>query len=95
MRYKGSVEDKVHSVLSSRLESIKDMFGQIPDTLEDVWIDVAINDIESAKEKINSVSVQNPFINKYETEIDASSNWAECSVVLDKADKNATLLSAW
>ena len=35
------------------------------------------------------------IIVKYETEIDASSNWAECSVVLDKADKNATLLSAW
>ena len=33
---KDSVEDKVHSVLSERLEDIFDMFGQIPDTLGDV-----------------------------------------------------------
>jgi len=49
MRYKDSVEDKVHTVLSSRLKNIKDMFGQIPDTLEDIWIDVALDNIEAAK----------------------------------------------
>jgi len=41
MRYQGSVEDRVHELLSSRLEDIHGLFGQIPDILEDVWIDVA------------------------------------------------------
>lgn len=50
MRYSGSVEDNVHEALSSRLESIKDMFGQIPDTLEDLWIDIANHNEERAKE---------------------------------------------
>ena len=36
MRYKDSVEDKVHAKLSDRLKSIFDMFGQIPEVLEDV-----------------------------------------------------------
>jgi hypothetical protein len=36
MRYKGSVEDRVHYLLSERLESIYSMFGQLPDVLEDV-----------------------------------------------------------
>ena len=48
LRYKGSVEDQVHNVLSGRLNDIYSMFGQIPDTLEDVWVYVALNDIEKA-----------------------------------------------
>lgn len=31
MRYKDSVEDKVHHILSERLENIHNLFGQIPD----------------------------------------------------------------
>mgnify|MGYP005853731819 CR=1 FL=1 len=34
MRYKDSVEDRVHHLLSSRLESIYNVFGQLPDVLE-------------------------------------------------------------
>jgi hypothetical protein len=34
MRYRGSVEDRVHQLLSERLGNIRSMFGQIPDTLE-------------------------------------------------------------
>ncbi|MDP4030481.1 MAG: helicase-related protein [Gallionella sp.] len=33
LRYRGSVEDRVHQLLSSRLEYIFDLFGQIPDVL--------------------------------------------------------------
>ncbi|ETR65432.1 MAG: hypothetical protein OMM_14261 [Candidatus Magnetoglobus multicellularis str. Araruama] len=49
MRYRGSVEDRVHELLSERLEDIYALFGQIPDVLEDVWIDVANGEIEKAK----------------------------------------------
>jgi len=34
------------------------MFGQIPDVLEDVWIDVALGKIESAKQTINALPKQ-------------------------------------
>ena len=37
LRYRDSVEDRVHQVLADRLEAIHELFGQIPDTLEDVW----------------------------------------------------------
>lgn len=36
MRYKDCVEDLVHSMLSKRLKNISDIFGQLPDVLEDV-----------------------------------------------------------
>lgn len=35
MRYKDSVEDRVHGLLSDRLKNITDVFGQLPDVLED------------------------------------------------------------
>ena len=44
MRYKDSVEDRVHTKLSSRLQEIYTMLGQIPEVLEDVWVAMAQND---------------------------------------------------
>ncbi|MGH8567483.1 MAG: helicase-related protein, partial [Gammaproteobacteria bacterium] len=37
LRYAGSVEDRVHQMLSSRLQDISNLFGQLPDVLENVW----------------------------------------------------------
>ena len=95
LRYKGSVEDKVHSVLSKRLNDIYDMFGQIPDTLEDVWIDVATNNMEQAMERINAVPQQNPFTIKYETVPPVTEDWDKCAEVLDKQEKMEQLLRGW
>jgi len=49
MRYRDSVEDRVHELLSDRLENIFQMFGQVPDVLEDIWVNVALGEIEEAK----------------------------------------------
>jgi len=38
LRYIGSVEDRVHQLLSDRLQDIYTLFGQLPDVLEDVWV---------------------------------------------------------
>jgi hypothetical protein len=32
LRYRDSVEDKVHRVLAERLQAIHELFGQVPDT---------------------------------------------------------------
>lgn len=95
LRYKDSVEDKVHKVLSQRLNDIYDMFGQIPDTLEDVWIDVATNNVEQAMERINAMPHQNPFTIKYETLPPETEDWDKCAEVLDKSEKMAQLLRGW
>ncbi|WP_343009341.1 phospholipase D-like domain-containing anti-phage protein [Clostridium celatum] len=94
MRYKDSVEDKVHSMLSERLESIHDMFGQIPDILEDVWIDVALNDIEEANRIIDEVPKYHPFKLRYEKGV-GKVNWEECTEVLDKVEKRKYLMNPW
>lgn len=94
MRYKDSVEDKVHSILSKRLENIHDLFGQIPDILQDVWIDVALNDIEKAKERLDSVPEKHPFDLRYQSCV-GSIDWESCSSVLDTDEKRKYLMNGW
>jgi hypothetical protein len=48
MRYKDSVEDHVHELLSARLEGIYALFGQLPDVLEDIWINVALGHMDTS-----------------------------------------------
>ena len=95
MRYKDSVEDRVHTRLSSRLQEIYAMFGQIPEVLEDVWIAVAQNDEKRAQEAINKVPKKNPFIIKYEMQIPDCGDWEKCTEVLDKQEKLKELMKGW
>ena len=95
VRYKDSVEDKVHSKLSGRLRDIYTLFGQIPDILEDVWIAIAQKDEERAELAINNLPQQNPFIWKYEKAIPDCGDWEKCAVVLDKKEEARELLKGW
>lgn len=95
MRYKDSVEDKVHQKLSGRLKEIFSLFGQIPDVLEDVWIAIAQNDEAKAELAINKVPEKNPFIIKYEESIPDTGNWEKCALVLDKDEELKELLRGW
>jgi hypothetical protein len=93
MRYRGSVEDRVHELLSDRLEDIYALFGQIPDVLEDVWIDIANGEIEKAKKLIDSVKPKHPFDERYNqiSKID----WESCSRVLNADEKMKVLMNQW
>lgn len=95
MRYKDSVEDKVHTKLSERLKSIHDIFGQIPEVLEDVWIAMAQNDEKLAEEAINKVPKKHPFELRYEKDIPRTEDWQSCTFVLDKSEKLKELLKGW
>jgi superfamily II DNA or RNA helicase len=93
MRYKNSVEDRIHSLLSSRLEQIHQMFGQIPDVLESAWIEIALGNQERAKEIIDAVPQKHPFEMKY-NKIE-NINWESCSTVLNALDRKQQLLKKW
>jgi superfamily II DNA or RNA helicase len=93
MRYKDSVEDRVHQLLSDRLEGIFKLFGQLPDVLEDVWIDVALGQIEQAKTTIDAVPKQHPFEIKYREMQKVS--WEACALVLDSSRRKDHLLQGW
>ena len=94
LRYSGSVEDRVHDLLSDRLQNINTMFGQIPDVLEDVWVEVAQDKIDDAKQTINALPPRHPFELKYERPL-GKIPWEECSTVLDKVEMQETLRKGW
>jgi hypothetical protein len=93
MRYRDSVEDRVHQLLSTRLQEIHTLFGQIPDVLEDVWIDVALGEEERAEQLIKAVPTQHPFDVRYERiqKVD----WESCAKVLSAAAKHEVLRQTW
>jgi hypothetical protein len=94
LRYRDSVEDRVHQVLANRLEAIHGLFGQIPDTLEDVWVQVALNDEQAARQLIDrSTATRNPFDIKYSKVEDA--DWETCPIVLNPIRVREILSAPW
>ena len=93
MRYRDSVEDRVHELLSGRLEAIRDMFGQLPDTLEDVWVAVALHDEEKARQVIDEVPPVHPFELRYDRIWPV--DWESCSTVLHRRSQLEPLLEGW
>lgn len=93
LRYRGSVEDRVHQLLSSRLEFIYDMFGQIPDVLEAVWIDVAQGQIDEARRLIDGLQETHPFDGRY-AKVE-NIDWESCAKVLSEDEKRKVLTSGW
>lgn len=94
LRYRGSVEDRVHQVLANRLQAIHDLFGQIPDTLEDVWVQIALNDEAAARQLIDrTTATRNPFDVKYSKVEDA--DWETCASVLNSVSVKELLSKGW
>jgi hypothetical protein len=94
LRYRDSVEDRVHQVLAERLESIHQLFGQIPDTLEDVWVKLALHEEKEAQQLIDqTTAARNPFDIKYSKVEDA--DWETCSSVLDARSVREQLSRGW
>jgi hypothetical protein len=44
--YQGTIDEKVYSVLSKRMQDKYDLFGSLPDVIENKWIE----DIENLEE---------------------------------------------
>ena len=94
LRYRGSVEDRVHQVLADRLESIHQLFGHIPDTLEDVWVKIALEGEQEALQLIDrTTATRNPFDAKYSRVENA--DWESGSLVLDPITVKEQLSRGW
>jgi superfamily II DNA/RNA helicase len=93
MRYRESVEDRVHELLSKRLKTIRDLFGQVPDTLEDVWVQVALRDEEKARQIIDAVPTAHPFEMRYDKV--ESVDFESCRRVLDTEAQLEALRRGW
>lgn len=93
LRYKDSVEDRVHQLLSLRMKDIFDLFGQIPDILEDVWVNMAIGDKEEAMKIIDEIPKKHPFQIRYSNV--EKVDWETCSEIISNSDKRDILIKGW
>lgn len=95
--YHETQDEKVYTVLSERLKDTYDIFGSLPDTIEDDWIE----DEEKLKERMDSYihereNAQNAFSVKYRTSVDPNANrWELCTEVLSRRDIFDLLSEPW
>ena len=94
LRYKDSVEDKVHQALSTRLQQINQLFGQIPDVLQDVWVEIALDNQAAAEKIIHELPEINPFDDRY-SKMDSIPEWDTWSEVLNRYEKLDELKKGW
>lgn len=91
-----TVDEKVYEKLSGRMQDRYNLFGSLPDTIRDEWIE----DIETMGEKmdecINAQKQANGFDLRYtETMSPSEKDWRDCSNVLSRRDFTELMTSGW
>ena len=95
--YHETQDEKVYQVLSERLKDTYDIFGSLPDTIDDEWIE----DEEELRRYVDTYiherkKTQDAFTVKYRTSLDPEENrWELCSKVLSRKDIVDVLSVPW
>ena len=95
--YSETQDQKVYRVLSERLKDAYDIFGSIPDTIEDDWI----QDEEEIRRRMDSYmherqNAQNAFSIRYQSAVNPDDNrWELCTKVLSRQDVATRLSEPW
>ncbi len=95
--YSETQDEKVYNVLSERLKDTYDIFGSLPDTIDDEWIDGE----EELKERMDVYiherkQAVDAFSVKYRSTIDPEANlWERCATVLSRRDIINALSEPW
>lgn len=95
--YSDTQDEKIYSVLSERLKDTYDIFGSLPDTIDDDWI----QDEEELQQRVDAYiherkMTQDAFSIKYRDTLDPEANlWERCATVLSRRDIVNTLSEPW
>lgn len=95
--YAGTRDEDVYDRLSQRMKDRYDIFGSLPDVIEDDWID----DIEGLEEKLSEFiekrrAARSAFDLRYGDTIDPEGEpWEKCSKVLSRRDLEDALSRGW
>lgn len=95
--YSETQDEKVYNVLSERLRDTYDVFGSLPDTIEDEWIE----NEEELKNRMNEYmherkKAHDAFSVKYRKTIDPEEHlWERCASVLSRRDIVNKLSEPW
>jgi superfamily II DNA/RNA helicase len=95
--YHETQDEKVYQVLSRRMKDRYDIFGGLPDTIEDDWIE-SVEKLEEMMDKYIHLRRQarDVFEMRYQTTIDPDRDrWELCSRVLARRDVVDRLSMPW
>lgn len=95
--YHDTQDERVYEVLSRRMKDRYDIFGGLPDTIEDDWIE-SVEDLEEMMDAYIHLRDQarNVFEIRYQESIDPEKNrWELCSRVLSRRDVVDKLSVPW
>lgn len=95
--YHETQDEKVYDVLSRRMKDRYDIFGGLPDTIEDEWIETQEKLEEMMDEYIHlRQQARDVFEMRYQETIDPDANrWELCSRVLSRRDVTERLSEPW
>jgi superfamily II DNA/RNA helicase len=95
--YHDTQDEKIYQVLSRRLKDKFDIFGGLPDTIEDEWIESEEKLVEMMDQYIHlRQQAKDVFEVRYEETIDPDKNrWELCSRVLARKDVIERLSESW
>ena len=97
LAYHDTQDEKVYAVLSQRMKDRYDIFGSLPDTIDDDWIE----DVEHLEEMMDRYmhlreQAHDAFEIRYEQRVDPDSErWELCSRVLARRDVIEKLSAPW
>jgi CRISPR/Cas system endoribonuclease Cas6 (RAMP superfamily) len=95
--YHGTQDERVYQALSRRMKERYDIFGGLPDTIEDDWIE-SVEKLEVMMDEYIHLrqQAQNVFEMRYEQTIDPDENrWELCARVLARRDVVERLSEPW
>jgi hypothetical protein len=94
--YQDTIDEKVYRVLSQRMKDRYNLFGSLPDTIDDEWIE----DIENLDEYLSQFTQKkkqaNAFDLRYANTVQpAGPGWELCETVLSRRDVVERLSEGW
>jgi len=94
--YQNTVDENIYERLSARMKDRFDLFGSLPDTIEDSWIDNVETLDEKLDEYINTQKRVNGFDIRYNENLDAEEDeWRNCAQVLSRRSIDTLMRNGW
>jgi superfamily II DNA/RNA helicase len=94
--YHGTRDERVYERLSERMRDRYDIFGSLPDVIEDDWIENIEELDERISEFIEKKKRANAFDIRYSDTVDPTGQpWEKCSQVLSRKDVVERLSRGW
>lgn len=91
-----TVDEKVYDKLSERMQDRYNLFGSLPDTIRDEWIEDIEHMGEKMDEYINAQKQANGFDLRYtETMAPSEKDWRDCANVLSRRDFTELMMTGW